>query len=475
MDSDCTLPRLVGNLSLNLVTTTSVPVTTTIPQGLPAGPRSPAWWQLVRYSLWPLDFLEECGRKYGETFTFQLAGFPKIVMFTRPEDIDEILRGSPKVLHSGEGNEFLAASVGQKSVLVLDEEAHAQQRRVLVPPLKGERMRGMFDRIQTITTFALSQWPDGEARPSQPFAQFITLRVILQAVLGLRIGSELLELERLLGRLFVHARTQWALILDRTFASTMLKRPQAFGFFRELWQIDKLLLARIEAARANPLPPRSCALADLLAARHEDGSPLGDEEIRDAVVTLLFAGHETTSAALAWTLKEIGERPEVGQKIQEELGQVVGNTLPTDEHLEQLSYLDAVIRESLRLHTIIPFIVRKTKRPFTVGGREYPAGVLLTPGIHLVHRRPDLYPQPEQFRPERFLERKFSPSEWLPFGGGNRVCLGMALSLYELKAVLATVLASRDVSRPARAVSRVLRQGLVLSPSDGARVILKQR
>lgn len=461
---------------MTLAPPTSVLVTAAAaPTGLPVGPASPAWWQLYRYSLWPLDFLEECGRKYGETFTIRLAGFPKLVMFTRPEDIDEIFRGSPKALHSGEGNEFLAASVGQKSVLVLDEEAHAQQRRVLVSPLKGERMRGMFERIQTITTFALGEWPDGEARRSQPFAQFITLRVILQAVLGLRIGSEILELERLLGRLFVHARTKWALILDRTFASTMLKRPQAFGFFRELWQIDKLLLTRIEEARRNPLPPRSCALADLISARHEDGAPLANDEIRDAVVTLLFAGHETTSAALAWTLKEIGEHPEVGQKIQNELRQVVGNTLPTEEHLEQLTYLDAVIRESLRLHTIIPFVVRKTKRAFCVGGREYPEGVLLAPGIHLVHRRPDLYPEPERFRPERFLERKFSPSEWLPFGGGNRVCLGMAMSLYELKVVLATVLSAREVARPRGAVSRVLRQGLVLSPSDGARVILKQR
>ena len=190
-------------------------------------------------------------------------------------------------------------------------------------------------------------------------------------------------------------------------------------------------------------------LTDLLAATHADGQPLSDDEIRDAIMTILIAGHDTTSIALAWALEQIVPRDDVVERIIAELQQVTGGAPPRADQLHQLEYLDAVIHESMRVRTIVPFVVRLTKRQFTAGGREYPPGVLLCPNSHLTHRQPDLYPEPEKFRPERFLERKYAAHEWFPFGGGNRMCVGMAFAMYEMKVVLGTLFATVQLARPA--------------------------
>ena len=211
-------------------------------------------------------------------------------------------------------------------------------------------------------------------------------------------------------------------------------------------------------------------LDDLLAATHEDGSPLDDREVRDALITILIAGHDTTALALAWALAEIVPRPGGRRPPRAtSCARVTGGGPPEAEHLPALEYLDAAIRESLRLRPVAPFVVRKTVRPFAAGGREYPAGVVLCPCSYLVHRREDLYPDPERFRPERFLERKFGPHEWFPFGGGNRVCLGMPFALYEMKVLLATLLSQVRLTRPAGARSRARRYGIVLGPDDDRR------
>ena len=192
--------------------------------------------------------------------------------------------------------------------------------------------------------------------------------------------------------------------------------------------------------------------------------------MRDALITILIAGHDTTALALAWALADIVPRPEVVDRLADELRRVTGGGPPEAEHLPALEYLDAAIRESLRRSPVVPFVVRKTVRPFAAGGREYPAGVVLCPCSYLVHRRADLYPEPDQFRPERFLERKFGPHEWFPFGGGNRVCLGMPFALYEMKVLLATLFSQVRLARPAGARSRARRYGIVLGPDDGARL-----
>jgi cytochrome P450 len=233
-----------------------------------------------------------------------------------------------------------------------------------------------------------------------------------------------------------------------------------------------ICLLSFAARRRGDQPSTSQnVLDDLLAASHEDGTPLTDREVRDALITILAAGHETTALALSWALADIAERPELADRLYNELARVTGGGPPETEHLPALEYLDATIRESLRLRPVVPFVVRKTMQSFSTGGHDYPAGVVLCPCSYLVHQREDLYPDPGHFRPERFLERKYGPHEWFPFGGGNRVCLGMPFALYEMKVLLATILSQVRLSRPAGARSSAQRYGIVLGPDDGGRVI----
>ena len=436
---------------------------------LPPGPQSPAAWQLLRYSHSPLSFLEACARRYGDPFTVRWAGYGRFVMLASPDAVRDVFRGDSHVLHSGEGNEFLSATVGENSVLVLDDEPHARQRRVLLPPLKGERMRSFFDAMQAATLEAVQAWSVGRTVPMIEPMQEITLRVMLQVVLGLRTGAELDTFAGKVQRVLELGRGRYGLILVKLLPVELLQRTRWLPFYRRQHELDQVLFACIETCRKLPAAERGDSiLADLLAAAHEDGRPLSDQEIRDALVTLIFAGHDTTSVALAWALEQIVPRADVMERIGDELQQTIGGGPPRADQLNQLEYLDAAIRESLRVRTIMPFVVRLTKENFTAGGREYPPGVVLCPCNHLVHRREDLYSEPETFRPERFLERRYAAHEWFPFGGGNRMCLGMAFALYEMKVVLSTLFATVRLTRPAGGQSMPVRRGLALAPHDGA-------
>jgi cytochrome P450 len=433
---------------------------------LPAGPSSSAARQLLRYSLAPLSFLEECARRYGEPFTIRLASFGPLVLLTEANAVKDVLRGDARALHSGEGNEFLSVLVGRSSVLVLDEEPHARQRRILAPSTRGERMRAFTAAIEAATRSAIESWPIGRPLRMAGPMRGITLRVILQVVFGQEMSEVRSRLEAKFERIIAPTRTRLALILIKL--SPLLEGLRWLPYYRDLRDLDAMLLSLIdEARRREPEERGTGILSDLLAATDEDGRPMSDAEIRDAIVTLVVAGYETTSVALAWALVQIVPRADVVARIRAEVDGATGGDLRA-ESLEKLEYLDAALRESLRRKTILPFVVRLTKQPFVAGEREYPAGVLLCPCNHLVHRRADLYPDPEAFRPERFLERKYAAHEWFPFGGGNRTCLGMAFALHEMKVVIATVLANVNLERAPGAQSRPLRQGITLAPHDGA-------
>jgi cytochrome P450 len=390
------------------------------------------------------------------------------VMLSSPEAVLDVFRGDPKTLHSGEGNEFLSATVGKNSVLVLDEGPHARQRRVLLPPLKGERMRSFLDAMQAATVESVQAWPLGQTLAMIEPMQQITLRVMLQVVLGITSSTELAGFASKVQRVLALGRGRHGLVLLKILPIALLQRTRWLPFHRRLHDLDKTLLAYIENRRREPVAQRgNNILADLLSASHEDGTPLNNQEIRDALVTLIFAGHDTTSVALTWVLEQVVPRADVVGRITEELRSTTGGIPPRADQLNQLEYLDAAIRESLRLRTIMPFVVRVTKRPFTAGGREYPPGIVLCPCNHLVHRRADLYPEPETFRPERFLERRYAAHEWFPFGGGSRMCLGMAFALYEMKVVLSALFARVHLTRPIGSRSLPIRRGLALAPHDG--------
>ncbi len=440
---------------------------------LPPGPRTHPALQLFRYTLGPGPVLEGCARRYGDPFTARFAGYGTFVMLSAPEAVRDVFRGDPHELHSGEGNEFLKTVVGDNSVLVLDDEAHARQRRVLLPPLKGERLRAFFEVMKAETEQEVARWPVGRPfRIDEPMRD-VTLRVILQAVLGMLPGPELDELAARVKRMMDIGSTRFGLILNRLVPAEWFKGSRWLPFFRHQRAVDDLLFALLARRRAAP-GVGADVVADLLTARHEDGKPLSDQEIRDAVLTVLLAGHDTTAVSLAWAFEQLLPRPDVMDRVLSELRQVTGGELRA-EHLPKLEYLDAAVRESLRLRNVVPFVVRLLKAPFAAGGREYPAGVHLCPCLHLTHRRPDVYPEPEQFRPERFLgERRPAPNEWYPFGGGNRACLGMAFALYEMKVVLATVFSRVRPERPPGSESRVVRRGILMAPHDGVRVILRE-
>jgi cytochrome P450 len=441
---------------------------------LPPGPWAPAWWQLVRFAGDPLGLLDECHRHYGDAFTLHIAGNGRFVMLSDPEAVREVFRGDPDVLHSGEANSLFTATVGRHSVLVLDGAPHARQRRVVVPPLKGERMRAFFDAMRLETLEAVRAWPVGAPFPTLPTMRRVTLRVILRTGLGLAPGPEMDRFEQKIERFLSNGRQRYALVLMTVIPIRWLSGSRWVPLFRQLRDLDDDLFAFIAARRrGDHSPTGQNVLDDLLAAAHEDGTPLGDREVRDALITILIAGHDTTALALAWALGEIAEHPEVVDRLSDELARITGGGPPEAGHLPALEYLEGAIRESLRLRPVAPFVVRKTVQPFAVGGRGYPAGVVLCPCSYLVHRREELYPDPGRFRPERFLERKFGPHEWFPFGGGNRVCLGMPFALYEMKVLLATVLSQVRPSRPAGARSRARRYGIVLGPDDGGRVIVR--
>lgn len=450
---------------------------------LPPGPRDSPLRQLLRYVPHPAEFLEACRRDYGDRFTMRLTGFGTFVQLAQPAAVQELFRGDPTQLHSGEANAFLAVTVGRRSVLVLDEAAHADQRRVLVPPLHGSRMQAKVEQMRRATEAALRDWPLGRAVPLEPRMRDITLRTMLDVVLGIgeeearegparRLGADL-------AKLLSYARTPFAIVLANLAPHELLRRVPFLPYYRELRRIHAALDQRIERRRAahRAAPPSDLPadlLAELLRATRADGRSIDDGEIRDALMTILVAGHDTTAVALAWLFLQIVEREGMQQRLRAELRAVTGGEPIAADHLPRLVYLDAVVRESLRLCTVVPFVTRRLTVPLRVDGHDYPAGVHLCPCSHLVHRDPELYPEPERFRPERFLERKFGPHEWFPFGGGERLCTGMAFALTEMKVVAATLLVALELQRPRDAATERVRRGVLIAPSDGV-VVVAQR
>jgi cytochrome P450 len=439
---------------------------------LPPGPRESSLTQLLRYVPRPAEFLEECRGQFGDVFTLRFAGFGTFVLLARPAAVQDVFRGSPTALHSGEANAFLAVTVGPRSVLVLDEKEHARQRRVLIPPFHGERMRAHVDRMRRATEESIAAWPRGEPFALEERMREITLRSILEVVLGIDGDGEAdRRLSRDFTRMLATGRVPYALVMAKLAPHRLLRHVPFLPYYRELRRIDAALRDHVRRRRAEG-GARGDVLADLLRARHDDGAAIDDGEIRDALMTMLVAGHDTTAVALAWILLELLERQDVLDSVRAELRRVVGDGPVRADHLPRLELLDAVIRESLRLRTVLPFVTRLLNEPFRAGGDDYPAGVHLCPCIHLVHRDPELYPEPELFRPARFLERKFGPHEWLPFGGGDRLCIGMAFAMTQMKVVIATVAGAVDLRRPAGAATHRVRRGVLIAPSDGTQAIV---
>ncbi|HEY2747697.1 MAG TPA: cytochrome P450 [Polyangia bacterium] len=443
---------------------------------LPPGPRGPAFLQTLEYTYWTSSFFERCARRYGDPFTVRMPGFGAFVMVSAPELIKQVFTGDPEQLHAGKANAMLEPVVGRHSVLLLDGKEHLRQRRLLLPPLHGERIQAYAALMAEIAAAEVARMPVGSSFSIHERMQAITLQVILRAVFGLDEGAQMNELAALLVE------------FTRPPPSLMIFVPPAYlkygdfplspfrAFLRRRANVDRALRAILRAKMAAPDPSRTDILSLLLAARDEDGRAMTEDELRDELVTMLIAGHETTATTLAWVFAFILKHPEVAARLQGELEGTLRSDGTADlGKLAANEYVDAVIKEAMRLRPIIPDVVRRVQQPITVAGYDIPVGAFLTPCIQLAHRRPESWPEPQRFRPERFVGAKVEPYTWFPFGGGIRRCLGMAFALYEMKIVVGVTLLGARLRLATDDPLKVVRRGVTLAPAGGTPVVLEER
>ena len=426
---------------------------------LPPGPRLPMLVQSVIWFRGAQRFLRACHARYGDTFRLQIAYEGTWVFLSDPDDVKQVFTGDPQLLHAGEANRILLPVVGPQSLLLLDEDAHMEHRKLLLPPFHGQRMKRYGELMSDIAVREIETWPVGEPYKLRPRMQAVTLEIILRAVFGVQEGERLerlrFELRRLLDALTDPRQAFFVIALGP-------RRIRDFGpFKRRIAGVDSLIHAEIaERRRADDLEEREDILSLMLQARHEDGTPMTDAEVRDELVTLLVAGHETTATALAWAVERLVRHPAKLERLTAEVAE------------ERDEYLNAVIQETLRLRPVISLVNRTLKEPMEFAGYELPAGVKVAPCIYLVHRRPDIYPEPDRFLPERFLERPPGTYTWIPFGGGVRRCLGGAFAQFEMQVVLRELVLRRTL-RPAReGDERVYRRAITETPRHDAEVLV---
>ena len=426
--------------------------------------------QLLHFTQRPLAWLEDCARRYGDPFTVRLPGLGAFVMIAAPELIKQVFTGDDDVLHAGKANAMLEPMVGRHSVLLLDGAPHLRQRRLLSPPLRGDRMAAYAPLMAEITAATLARMPRGTPFALHDHLQSITLDVILRAVFGLEAGAGLTELRALLVAMLEPPPALMAFLPVRylDFPGSPYRR-----FLRRRDAVDRALRAILRARRAAPEPGRTDILSLLIAARDDHGVAMTEDELRDELMTMLIAGHETTATALSWTFACLLEHPEVLARVVAELDGARTASGELDvAALARLEYLDAVIKETLRLRPILPDVVRKVQAPMELAGYAIPTGVSLAPCIHLAHRRATSFPEPRRFRPERFVGAKLDPYTWLPFGGGIRRCLGMAFALHEMKIVLGVILSRAQLRLAKPGPVAVVRRSITLAPAGGTRVVL---
>ena len=432
------------------------------PSGLPPGPSAPLQVQAWQFLLDEFRLLERSRERFGDIFTLRIPLLDPLVVVADPGEVKRIFTGDPTQLHAGEGNEVLRPIVGDNSVLLLDEKPHLHQRKLMLPPFHGERMRLYGDAIREITEEEIGSWPEGKVFRAHPSTQRITLRVILRVVFGIEERDRIAEFEDLV-----------TTPLDRGQLLVMMPRMQKDLGRWSPWgrvvdaseRTQRAILDEIGKRRADPrTAERDDILSMLLGAHDEDGQPMSDQELHDELVTLLVAGHETTATALAWTLERLVRHPAELERLTAEV------------EAGEDDYLDAVIKETLRVRPVLNYAMRKLTRPMEVGGYTVPAGATLGSSIHLIHRRPDIYSDPEEFRPERFLgDGAPDTYSWIPFGGGIRRCLGAAFATYEMKVVLRTVLERCELATTQAPGEKRKRRAITFVPGRGARIVQRPR
>jgi cytochrome P450 family 135 len=423
---------------------------------LPPGPRLSRAAQSVAWTARPGPFMLRAQREFGDAFTLRIGTEPPWVMLAHPDAVREVFTGDPSLLHAGRANVVLRPFLGRSSVLLLDGPEHMRERKLMLPPFHGSRMAGYRDMVAAIAREHVAAWPRGEPIALAPRMQAITLDVVLRVIFGVREEARLDALRDRLRQMLDRVMGIGSIFLMLTAGPDRIERLRLFR--PVVAPVDALLSEQIRERRAAP---GDDVLSLLLAARHEDGSAMSDRELRDELVTLLVAGHETTATALSWTAERLVRMPGGWQALQD------GGE----------EYAEAAGREALRLRPVVPIVLRRLQAPMTIAGLDLPRGTLVAPSIYLVHRRPDVYPDPARFRPERFLAADGERPQggtytWIPFGGGVRRCIGAAFALMELRVVLAEVARGLDAAAVDARPELTRRRAITLVPARGAEVVL---
>ena len=440
--------------------------------------KTPALLQTLQLIANPIDFLNTCTNRYGDPFTVRVLGLnsPQVVFFSQPQAIKEIFAIPSEQFDYRKATHVFQPLMGEQSLILQEGRSHQRQRQLMLPPFHGDRMKTYGQIICQITQAVTQKWHIGKQISINHFLPDITLQIILQVVFGISPGERYEQLKVKLSSLLEDVTTPWYSSLF--FFPPLQKDLGAWSpwghFVRRRQQIDRLIYAEIFQRRRENDPTRTDILSMLMAARDDRGQQMDDEELRDQLMSLLLLGYETTAAALAWAFYLIHSHPHVRDRLQQELNNADN---PQPDAIAQLPYLTAVCQESLRVHPIALICTpRMVRDSIQIAGDNFNAGTIIVPCIYLAHRRVETYPDPEKFQPERFLQQKFSPFEYLPFGGGSRGCIGAAFSLYEMKLVLATVLSQYELelanSRPVDPV----RRGITIVPSEnGMQMVVKAK
>ena len=420
----------------------------------------PALMQAAMVTASPYGWMVKRWKRYGDVFSSRFPVFGRVVYVADPALVKEVFTGAPSTFHAGEANTLaLGDALGEHSLLTLDEDRHMSQRKLLLPPFHGEAVRRYVEVMAEATEREVATWPAGKELELRPRMQAITLEVILRAVFGVRDDKRMdLFRERIPPLAETTSVLNWLPLFDRDLGGI----TPAARFRRALAAVDELIYAEIAERRALPGgDERDDVLSLLLSARHEDGAPMTDTELRDELMTLLTAGHETTATGLSWAFERLLRTPEVLDRLI--------------ARLDDDDYVDAVVKETLRIRPVIVDVARKLTRDTEVAGWRLPAGTLVLPAIAVLHKRPDLYDSPDEFRPERWLDGSPESYAWIPFGGGVRRCIGASFAQVEMRTVLREVLRRVRLRAPSPRPERGVIRHVTVVPGRGCRAVVTER
>ncbi len=429
--------------------------------GLPPGPRMPSPLQAVGWAERPLPFMERCRERYGDTFTLRIRHAGTWVFLCDPDDIKLIFTADPDVLGVGEANSLLGPILGSRSVMLLEEPEHMAHRRRMLPSFHGQLMERYGESAAEVTRAEVAGWPVGEPLQLWPRMQEITLAVIMRAVFGALDTAHLRRLHQQLRELTEWMNSPRRLTLLAAIGPRSMVRNPTFQTLMS--SVEAAVLEEVHRRRAERGVREREDIASMLEQAHrEDGSSLTEQELRDELITLLVDG--PTSTSLAWAFERLVRHPDKLARLREEVG--AG---------ERDLYMDAVLKETLRLCPPVPIVVRRLLEPMSLGGYTIPAGATVAPCVYLMHRREEIYPRPRSFLPERFLERPPGTYTWIPFGGGVRRCLAASFALLEMKRVLQTVLSEVELRAVDPRSEHVARSSIAFVPERRALVEVTRR